>query len=249
MMMDSRQFISGSVAGCVGQIIGHPLDSIKVVMQTSSASTTSSALSSSSSSSLSSISARRTAIEMYNSQYGLKSFFRGLSLPLMTKSIEQCIAFGIKGTVQNFLEQQEQQQEQQKFKINDSYKAGLSGGIAGACTSLILTPVYLVKVQLQATTTIATAIAASIAATTSTAASTVLPPKPKPVPVLLTLTGPIEAIKTTVSRLGSWKGMYTGALPTFLGSTIGYGFRFATYDKTVHYMEQIIPLDLSLIHI
>ncbi|OEU20210.1 mitochondrial carrier, partial [Fragilariopsis cylindrus CCMP1102] len=37
--------------------------------------------------------------------------------------------------------------------------------------------------------------------------------------------------------------MYTGALPTFLGSTIGYGFRFATYDKTVHYMEQILLME------
>jgi hypothetical protein len=235
-MMDSRQFISGSVAGCVGQIIGHPLDSIKVVMQTSLSSSTNSSTTTSSSSILS---ARRTAIEMYNSQYGIKSFFRGLSLPLMTKSIEQCIAFGIKGTVQNFLEQQQHQHQRQQQKsssilfynnieIDDSYKAGLSGCIAGACTSLILTPVYLVKVQLQATTTIA-------ATATAAAASSI---RPQPQPPLLT--GPIMAIKTTVSRLGWWKGMYTGALPTFLGTSIGYGFRFATYDKTVYYIEQII---------
>jgi hypothetical protein len=236
VMMDSRQFISGSVAGCVGQIIGHPLDSIKVVMQTSLSSSTNSSTTTSSSSILS---ARRTAIEMYNSQYGIKSFFRGLSLPLMTKSIEQCIAFGIKGTVQNFLEQQQHQHQRQQQKsssilfynnieIDDSYKAGLSGCIAGACTSLILTPVYLVKVQLQATTTIA-------ATATAAAASSI---RPQPQPPLLT--GPIMAIKTTVSRLGWWKGMYTGALPTFLGTSIGYGFRFATYDKTVYYIEQII---------
>jgi hypothetical protein len=32
-------------------------------------------------------------------------------------------------------------------------------------------------------------------------------------------------------------GLYTGALPTFLGSSIGYGFRFATYDKTVTWVN------------
>ena len=81
---------------------------------------------------------------------------------------------------------------------------------------MLLTPVYLVKVQLQATTTV-------LAVSSTSSPST-------------TLKGPIEAIQATVSRLG-WRGLYTGALPTLLGSSIGYGFRFATYDKTVSWVR------------
>ena len=220
--MDSRQFVAGSVAGCVGQIVGHPLDSIKVMMQTQTAPP-------SSSSSTASISAVRTALTMYHSQYGVRSFFRGLSLPLLTKSFEQSIAFGLKGTIATVLEEQQYTHLACLQKLDESLKAGLSGSMAGACTSLLLTPVYLVKVQLQATTTaVGSAAAATIpfAATHSVTSSSVG-----------SLSGPVAAIQTTVARVG-WRGLYTGCLPTFLGTSIGYGFRFATYDKTVRYIEQ-----------
>ncbi len=214
--MDSRQFIAGSVAGCVGQCVGHPLDSIKVVMQTATSGA------GKSSNERMALSAYQSAVEMYHSPYGLRSFFRGLSLPLMTKAVEQSVGFGIKGAVGTLLAptltaNDEGQPRHGGLVLNDSYRAGISGSVAGACTAMLLTPVYLVKVQLQATTTI---VAMSSASSSSTIGS---------------LKGPIEAIKATVSRLG-WKGLYTGALPTLLGSSIGYGFRFATYDKTVSWV-------------
>ncbi len=213
--MDSRQFIAGSVAGCVGQCVGHPLDSIKVVMQTATSGVRKS------SNEKKALSAYQSAMEMYRSPYGLRSFFRGLSLPLMTKSVEQCVAFGIKGAVGTLLTQTLARNDEQGhggLVLSDSYRAGISGAVAGACTAMLLTPVYLVKVQLQATTTIT---AMSSSSSSSSIAS---------------LQGPIEAIKATVSRLG-WRGLYTGALPTLLGSSIGYGFRFATYDKTVSWVR------------
>ena len=219
--MDSRQFVAGSVAGCVGQIVGHPLDSIKVMMQTQTA-----APSSSSSSSTASLSAVRTALTMYHSQYGVRSFFRGLSLPLLTKSFEQSIAFGLKGTIATVLEEQQYTNIVCLQKLDESLKAGLSGSMAGACTSLLLTPVYLVKVQLQATTTAVGSAATTIPVTATPPASSSVG----------SLSGPVAAIQTTVARVG-WRGLYTGCLPTFLGTSIGYGFRFATYDKTVRYVE------------
>jgi hypothetical protein len=157
---------------------------------------------------------------MYRSPYGVRSFFRGLSLPLMTKSVEQCLAFGIKGAVGNFLSPQASNSgvPDNLCIVDDSLRAGISGSVAGACTALLLTPVYLIKVQLQATTT----NIAMVSATTKTPRAA--------------LAGPMEAIKVTVARLG-WMGLYTGALPTFLGSSIGYGFRFATYDKTVNWVN------------
>jgi hypothetical protein len=169
-------------------------------------------------------------VELYRSPYGFRSFFRGLSLPLLTKAVEQSVGFGIKGAVGETLapHDNDNNHETTSFRkalvvADDSYRAGISGSVAGACTALLLTPVYLVKVQLQATTTLA-AMAKSSSTTSSTTASGV------------SLKGPAEAIKVTVSRLG-WRGLYTGAFPTFLGSSIGYGFRFATYDTTVRYVR------------
>ena len=217
--MDSRQFMSGSVAGCVGQCVGHPLDSIKVLMQTATTGVIGTNTKTTTSSSQKALTAYQSALEMYRSPYGLRSFFRGLSLPLMTKSVEQCVAFGIKGAVVDFLSPQASNSgvPDNFCIVDDSLRAGISGSVAGACTALLLTPVYLVKVQLQATTTIA-----MVSTTTKTPRAA--------------LKGPIEAIKATVARLG-WRGLYTGALPTFLGSSIGYGFRFATYDKTVNWVN------------
>ena len=206
--MDSRQFLAGSFAGCVGQCVGHPLDSIKVVMQTATSSDTTRQQ-------RAALSAYQSAVEMYKSPYGLRSFFRGLSLPLMTKAVEQSVGFGIKGAVGNLLLSLE---DNNGWSIDDSYRAGMSGSAAGACTAMLLTPVYLVKVQLQATTT----VSAISSATQSSS--------------LTTLNGPLEAIQATVSKLGL-RGLYTGALPTLLGSSIGYGFRFATYDKTVSWVR------------
>lgn len=206
--MDSRQFLAGSFAGCVGQCVGHPLDSIKVVMQTATSSDTTRQQ-------RAALSAYQSAVEMYKPPYGLRSFFRGLSLPLMTKAVEQSVGFGIKGAVGNLLLSLE---DNNGWSIDDSYRAGMSGSAAGACTAMLLTPVYLVKVQLQATTT----VSAISSATQSSS--------------LTTLNGPLEAIQATVSKLGL-RGLYTGALPTLLGSSIGYGFRFATYDKTVSWVR------------
>lgn len=215
--MENRQFIAGSVAGCVGQCVGFPLDSIKVVMQT--ATFGGSGVVGGTTATAPRLTAYQSAMEMYRSPYGLRSFFRGLSLPLMTKSIEQSVAFGIKGAVGDFLTPTASNSTTPNNLgtiTDDSLRAGISGSISGACTALLLTPVYVVKVQLQATTTIATMSAGTT---------------PKTV-----LAGPIDAVRATISRSG-WMGLYTGALPTFLGSSIGYGFRFATYDKTVTWVN------------
>ena len=80
-------FIAGTIAGCAGQIVGHPLDSIKTRLQ-------SEALLTSSSGQRRQTSAYRCARSIY-SEGGIRAFFRGLSLPLLSKGFEQSVAFGI----------------------------------------------------------------------------------------------------------------------------------------------------------
>lgn len=192
--MDLDAFIAGSIAGAFGQCVGHPLDSIKTRLQsesllgggTSTKTTTTTT------------SAYRCAHNIYT-EGGIRAFFRGLSLPLCSKSFEQCIAFGIQSAVDDCL---------QTLDVKEgALRSGLSGMAAGSCTALLLTPVYLVKVQLQVT------------------------------PKSGGLAGPIEVIKNTVNRLGV-VGLYTGALPIFIGTSIGYGFRFVAYDKATHIAEE-----------
>jgi len=142
---------------------------------------------------------------------GLRSFFRGLSLPLACKGLEQCIAFGIKSSVDDILKNNS---AYNGITEDSSIRSGISGGVAGACTALVLTPVYLVKVQLQVT----------------------------PKHGVGSLNGPIAAIRHTIKRLGII-GLYTGSLPIFMGTSIGYASRFATYEKTTIYMKETLGID------
>ena len=138
------------------------------------------------------------------------SFFRGLSLPLACKGLEQCIAFGIKSSVDDILKNS----AYNNITEDSSIRSGISGGVAGACTALVLTPVYLVKVQLQVT----------------------------PKHGVGSLNGPLAAIRHTFKRLGLI-GLYTGSLPIFMGTSIGYASRFATFDKTTNYMKETLGFD------
>merc|ERR1739848_295577 len=66
-----------------------------------------------------------------------------------------------------------------------------------------LTPVYVVKVQLQ------------------------LPPKEQAV----RFRGPLHCAKYNLKHFGL-RGLYAGLLPSLLGNPICYGVRFITYSKT-----------------
>mmetsp|Transcript_17764 Transcript_17764/g.29192 ORF Transcript_17764/g.29192 Transcript_17764/m.29192 type:complete len:281 (-) Transcript_17764:39-881(-) len=184
-------FVAGSIAGATGQLVGHPLDSIKTRLQSESL------LARGTNSPTTATSAYKCARNIYN-EGGFRAFFRGLSLPLCSKSFEQCIAFGIQSAVDQLLEGMDVDE--------GTLRTGLSGMAAGSTTSLLLTPIYLVKVQLQVT------------------------PKGS-------LSGPISVIKRTINKLG-FSGLYTGAVPIFIGTSIGYGCRFMAYDKATNIAEQ-----------
>eukprot|EP00986_Skeletonema_menzelii_P000117 scaffold16_cov147-Skeletonema_menzelii.AAC.16 len=184
-------FVAGSIAGATGQLVGHPLDSIKTRLQSESL------LARGTDSPTTATSAYKCARNIYN-EGGFRAFFRGLSLPLCSKSFEQCIAFGIQSAVDQLLEGMDVDE--------GTLRTGLSGMAAGSTTSLLLTPIYLVKVQLQVT------------------------PKGS-------LSGPISVIKRTINKLG-FSGLYTGAVPIFIGTSIGYGCRFMAYDKATNIAEK-----------
>eukprot|EP00419_Tripos_fusus_P012390 CAMPEP_0172664652 /NCGR_PEP_ID=MMETSP1074-20121228/6745_1 /TAXON_ID=2916 /ORGANISM="Ceratium fusus, Strain PA161109" /LENGTH=261 /DNA_ID=CAMNT_0013480847 /DNA_START=86 /DNA_END=868 /DNA_ORIENTATION=- len=179
--MDGRDIFAGAAAGAVGQTVGHPLDTVKVRMQTQARKSSS----------------WRCVLHVA-SEGGARAFLRGLSVPLVSKSFEQSIAFGVRGMAERGLAA--------VGLHGGQLRSGLSGAAAGAATAVVLTPVYLVKVQLQVTTREG-------------------------------LTGPFAAACQTIASRGLF-GLYAGATPILVGTTIGYTFRFASYDHAVATVRQ-----------
>lgn len=177
--MDVRELRAGALAGALGQLAGHPLDTVKVRMQTDAGGVRDAG-------------AWRCATRTF-AEGGARSFFRGLSVPLLSKSVEQCIAFGARGAADRAL-------EASGWRPGRA-RAGAAGAAAGAATAALLTPVYLIKVQLQVTAREG-------------------------------LHGPTVAICRAVVANGPL-GLYAGASPIMLGTTVGYACRFACYDKAV----------------
>ena len=198
-------FIAGTIAGCAGQIVGHPLDSIKTRLQSEALLTSTS----SSGQRRQQSSAYRCARAMY-SEGGIRSFFRGLSLPLLSKGFEQSVAFGIQNAVDDWLRDSKVWDGEQAAAV---WRTGLSGAAAGATTATLLAPVYLVKCQLQVTSQHGVG----------------------------SLSGPMAAIRNTYSKLGI-AGLYTGAVPILVGTSIGYAFRFVTYEQTTEVMQTELGL-------
>lgn len=127
--MDRREVVAGWAAGAAGQLVGHPFDTVKVRMQTDPGGVRDTG-------------AWRCSARIWR-EGGVRGFFRGLSLPLMGKSVEQCVIFGVRGTAERCLAARGWQEGQAR--------AGASGAAAGAVASLLMTPVQVVKVQLQVT--------------------------------------------------------------------------------------------------
>mmetsp|Transcript_14797 Transcript_14797/g.18295 ORF Transcript_14797/g.18295 Transcript_14797/m.18295 type:complete len:144 (+) Transcript_14797:105-536(+) len=122
--MDLREFFAGSIAGCAGQIIGHPLDTVKVRMQADAGGVRDAG-------------AIRCAVRTF-AEGGALAFFRGMSIPILFKSVEQCVAFGVRGWADRFLGE--------VIGLDSGrVRSGLAGATAGASTAALLTPVYLIK--------------------------------------------------------------------------------------------------------
>lgn len=174
--MFGKEFVAGSIAGASGVLAGHPLDTIKTRMQTQT-----------SKGYLSSLHCFRDMCR----REGMRSFYRGLSWPMLSKSIEQCLVFGLV------------EQSKKALPLEGDSLLVASGALAGLVGMGILTPVYVVKVQLQ------------------------LPRNQ----VVRGFRGPADVAAFNMSKWGL-RGLYAGLAPSFLANPICYGVRFITYEKT-----------------
>ncbi|GAB6021107.1 hypothetical protein CHUAL_003740 [Chamberlinius hualienensis] len=126
-------FAAGCLAGSAGVFVGHPLDTLKVKLQTSS---NQSLLSN---------------IKLTYEQKKIGGFFRGMTFPLITSGFINSIFFGVYGRACTVLGEDNYRNITKDVKPSFAriYLAGCAGGLAQVG---FVIPFELVKVKLQAET-------------------------------------------------------------------------------------------------
>jgi len=171
-------FIAGGVSGAAMLISYYPFDTIKVRMQNN-------------------IKSERFLSSIHNcyKYEGLLGFFKGMSLPLYTVSIIN--AASLVGN--EFSKKLLHVQEDRNLSLAQSF---LCGYMAGMCTSLIATPVEVVKCRLQIQTETKTN----------------------------SYYKGVFDLMMKVYREGGFKALFKGNVPTYFRETLGYSGQFGCYQ-------------------
>ena len=173
--------LPGAIAGASGQILGHPVDTIKTRMQMTDRYK-----------SIWDCASKTIARE------GFGALYRGTTWPMFGAVLEAGLIFSLFEGAKRVIA---------SSGVLDGF--GLSeatlDATAGAISTSLLTPVYVVKVQLRQ------------------------PPSPRHV----RFPGPSACAAFNIRTHGLIRGMYAGALPALACNTISYAARFATYGWCV----------------
>jgi len=133
-LMSFKDFLSGSIAGIVQVLLGQPFDIVKVRMQTQG-------------------DAYKSPIDCAKSilkNEGLTGFYKGTLSPLIGISFCVAIQFGSNEIAKNYFANRNK-----KLKNNSSLEIKdyiLCGMFAGACNSIVISPVELFRIQMQVQT-------------------------------------------------------------------------------------------------
>ncbi|KAF7494952.1 Mitochondrial basic amino acids transporter [Sarcoptes scabiei] len=121
-MISSADFVSGFFGGVAGVLVGHPLDTIKVIVQTSPHR-------------LSAISVARNS--------SISSLYRGIKAPLAGLAALNTIVFGVHGSIMRLTFDNERNISHTLF-MN-----AIAGSCAGLAQSIISSPIELLKTRSQ----------------------------------------------------------------------------------------------------
>ena len=191
--------VFGSVAGVLGKIIEYPFDTVKVRLQSQPAS----------------LPLRYTGpldcFKQSITRDGFFSLYRGISAPLIGAAVETSSLFFSYRLAQEIASAAIHRGEQSRSKgheENEKLPLGplvLCGAASGAFTSLFLTPIELVKCQMQ------------------------VPPLATPPRSITTAAGSISIIKAVVRHHGLF-GFWHGQMGTFIRETGGSAAWFGSYE-------------------
>lgn len=120
----THEFISGTAGGIVGTLIGYPLDTIKVRLQTVGHLYNNNAI---------------NCTKNIFQKEGLFAFYRGMLSPMYGEAANCCFSFGIFGFLKRF-------QEMYNYNL---WSITASGAFSGLACTVILAPTDLIKIRLQ----------------------------------------------------------------------------------------------------
>ncbi|KAG2377968.1 hypothetical protein C9374_008590 [Naegleria lovaniensis] len=135
-----KECVAGSIGGISGIFVGHPLDTIRVRLQTQT------------SSKFGAIHFLKEAV----AKEGARSLFKGLLSPLIGEAINNCILFGVyNGLLPNVLSTflgNLSEEEQTMIRRTSIPIQFASGSLAGFCIAFVVCPTELIKIRLQTST-------------------------------------------------------------------------------------------------
>jgi solute carrier family 25 carnitine/acylcarnitine transporter 20/29 len=226
--------LAGGVAGSAGIIIGHPLDSIKVRLQTAASSScaTATASSFSSSSPIMMMLARQGG--RHHSHHALqqpqqshqwvgkqtRSLWAGIGPPLVMASLVNASVFVTYGTTTRLWDEYNNDSIPATTTSSSLTTNAVRGGIAGIVSSIIVCPVDLVKTKLQAASRCSSSSSASTSSTSSSFSS-------------------YQTTKEIYTNYGI-RGLYRGLLTTVYRQFPSFIIYFGSYDviKTTLLQQQ-----------
>ncbi|KAL2094932.1 hypothetical protein ACEWY4_009651 [Coilia grayii] len=125
------EFVAGWVSGAVGLAVGHPMDTVKVRIQTQSK--------------------YKGILDCVKKTYtheGIHGFFKGMAFPVLSVAISNSVLFG---SYSNALDYLTQSQRNDRNHGNQASAAAVftAGCISGVAQVFVTAPIDLVKVRLQ----------------------------------------------------------------------------------------------------
>jgi solute carrier family 25 carnitine/acylcarnitine transporter 20/29 len=217
-----RDIVSGTVAGSCGIAVGYPLDTLKVILQTSpiggaagggTSSGTSSGASASASASAPRVSVAAAARDMLRAG-GLRAFFRGLSSPIVANAPINAIVFAVEAASTRYLAATQP-------GWSSPFQHAVAGSLAGLSQVWVSCPSELVKVQMQIAAGPARLLAGGGGA--GGAAGSALPA------LAPHLSSSWACARHIVRRHGA-AALFRGLELTLLRDTLSWGVYFGVYD-------------------
>ncbi|XP_051749591.1 solute carrier family 25 member 45 isoform X1 [Ctenopharyngodon idella] len=129
------EFIAGWISGAVGLFVGHPLDTVKVRLQTQSV-----------------YRGIFDCVVKTYTQEGVHGFFKGMSFPVLSVALSNAVVFGSYSNALDYLDpsHRSSSDHSERSPLTAVFTAGCFSGL----TQLFVTaPIDLVKVRLQSQTT------------------------------------------------------------------------------------------------
>lgn len=125
------EFIAGWISGAIGLVLGHPMDTVKVRLQTQSI-----------------YKGIFDCVVRTYTHEGFHGFFKGMAFPVLSVAVSNSVAFGSYSNALDYITQSQHKERAQGNKA-PLWAVFTAGCFSGMMQVLVTSPIDLVKVRLQ----------------------------------------------------------------------------------------------------